>query len=196
MSCVTCALPCSSQQALISRLNLQAVFVIPGQTRVTEDADNPEVLLPSLPASHLLGCSDVHVWSCPHRSGAGRVPGWSWKTSRAAGSDVCPTGASRNATTPPSSPRSEFSRRRLRPSVLLSSTSTCRSSSRSGTGSAAWTSSRDVSTTWSTSSATTRQVRAATAGNSGTWASTRTSGSGQCGSVAQVWDQRASLLRL
>lgn len=51
VSCVTRALPCSSEPALISRLKLQAVFVIPGQTCVTEDAANPEVLLPPSPAS-------------------------------------------------------------------------------------------------------------------------------------------------
>lgn len=74
---------------------------------------------------------------------------------------------------------------RLSPPAL-SRTHICRSSSRSGTGSAAWTCSRDVSTTWSTCSATIRPVPAATAGNSGTRAFTQTSGSGQC---AEEWSR-------
>lgn len=121
--------------------------------------------------------------SCSHRSGVERVPSWSWPTSGAAGSDVCPTFASRNTTMLPSSPRQGFSARALLASILpffSDEISICRFSSRSGTSSAVWTCSRDVSTTWSTCSVTRQQARTATARRCGTWASTQTSGSGRC----------------
>ena len=150
--------------------------MIPGQTFVTEDPDKGEL------SSHIgrgprprLELADIQ--SCRLRSLS------DWCFSERHDADVfSQVGASGPLT--------------RRHPALLSWISVCRSSSRCGTGSAAWTCSQDISTTSSTCSVTTQRVPTAAASNPGTWAFTPTSGSGQCGRAERLSAAPASRVRL
>lgn len=76
--------------------------MLPGQTCVAEDPDNTEV--PQLDSRTRVPVLRLTPGR-PHRWRLEGVLSWSWLTSRAAGSGVCPTGASRSATRRLSSPR-------------------------------------------------------------------------------------------